>query len=90
MDICRANKFIYIDFQHEIFYISKDINTILELEDVLKGCVYGIVGEEKGGKLIQVEYGYDNEPVLMTSILGTFVHLDYLLTAKPYYKIIEI
>lgn len=91
MDICKAKKFVFHQTwkQEDTIYISKDIQSIIDINPNLIG-VFAVIDTESGEKMFTVEYDYSGEPIIMGGIFGCFVHFDYFMKQYPYTKIVYL
>lgn len=90
MDIAKAKFFVYHDdlhiaFQDQTIYISKEIQPILDKSKYGIG-VYGVVDTPAGEKMIKVEFDYQGEPILMCTMMGTFLHFDTFMQSYQQVK----
>lgn len=79
MDIANAKEFIllhdYTSKSDNKIYISKDIHKLIEMNDGKLFGVYGVIDTEDGEKLIETDFAYSGEPILMR----VFLHKKYFL-----------
>lgn len=87
MDISVAKKFVFHKCwgDEDIIYISKTLQPIIDINEDLIG-VYSVIDTESGEKMMNVEYAYDGEPIIIGGILGTFLHFDYFMKSYTYTK----
>lgn len=90
MDIAKAKFFVWHDLDENIIYTSKSLEPIKEKNRFFPISVYGVVPTESGDKMIKVEMGNHNEPMLIGGLLGTFLHWDYFDKAYHNLKRIEL
>jgi len=82
MEISKALYFYYIPVMHRnAIYRSNDLSRITGLDDAARHYigVYGVVDTEAGNRLFSVEANYSGEPILMPTMMGTFLHEDSFL-----------
>ena len=77
MDIANAKFFVWHDLNNGIIYTSKSLEPIQARNRFFPISVYGVVPTESGDKMISVELGFQQTPVLIGGIMGTFVHWEY-------------
>lgn len=83
MDKERAKEFIYYDYDNDIIYISKDVQSLIELSpehDLV--WIYAVVDTETGEKLFNMDFAYSGEPIIMRVFLHKKYFMDYHWTAK--------
>lgn len=90
MDIALAKEFIllndYSDTQDGTIYVSKDIHKLIEMNDNTLIGIYGVIDTEDGEKLLETDFAYSGEPILMR----TFLHKKYFFDHYWNRKIINI
>ena len=74
MDVAKAKKFIYVNYDADIVFESKNLETILEYASDIKE-VFAVVETATGNKLFYMDYGYDREPIIMR----VFIHYDFFM-----------
>lgn len=83
MDKERAKEFIYYDDDNNIIYISKDVQTLIELNPRHNLIwIYAVVDTENGEKLFEMDFAYSGEPIIMRVFLHKKYFMDYHWTAK--------
>ena len=83
MDKERAKEFIYYDDDNNIIYISKDVQTLIELNPRHNlNWIYAVVDTENGEKLFEMDFAYSGEPIIMRVFLHKKYFMDYHWTAK--------
>ena len=78
MDAALAKEFIllhdYLDSDNKI-YISKDLSKLLEINRGNLLGIYGVIDTDDGEKLMEMDFSYSGEPILMR----VFLHKEYFL-----------
>lgn len=65
------------------FYISKDVQTLIELNPRHNLIwIYAVVDTENGEKLFEMDFAYSGEPIIMRVFLHKKYFMDYHWTAK--------
>ena len=83
MDKERAKEFIYYDDDNNIIYISKEVQTLIELNPRHNLIwIYAVVDTENGEKLFEMDFAYSGEPIIMRVFLHKKYFMDYHWTAK--------
>lgn len=88
MDIAKAKEFLYVPENEKKFYISKDLWKLIEMSGKrgLKYCIYAILETESGDTLMNMDWSYSNEPIIM----DRFIHLNYFLKHYWFKDIIKL
>ena len=72
MDIALAKEFIllndYSDVKDNKLYVSKDIHKLMEMNDNTLIGIYGVIDTEDGEKLLETDFSYSGEPILMRTL----------------------
>lgn len=82
MDKEKAKEFIFIDNIEDKIYISKNLDSLIELNDGSLIGIYAVVDTEGGEKLFEMDFAYSGEPIIMR----VFLHKKYVM---DYYHYIE-
>lgn len=76
MDKAYAKEFIFLDYlATNKIYISKDLDKLLEINKGRLIGIYGVIDTENGEKLMEMDWSYGGEPILMR----VFVHKKYFM-----------
>jgi hypothetical protein len=78
MDKERAKEFLFDCPNTNKFYISKNLQTLLDMNDGDLYFIYAVVETESGDTLMNMDWSYSGEPIIM----GRFIHKDYLIKYK--------
>ena len=83
MDKEKAKEFIYYDNDNDIIYISKDVQTLIDIHPLHSlTWIYAVVDTENGEKLFEMDFAYSGEPIIMRVFLHKKYYMDYHHTAK--------
>lgn len=82
----RAKKFLFCDLDSRKLYVSKDLQTLLDLNAKSLIDVYAIVETESGDTLCNMDWAYSGEPIIM----GRFIHLKYFLDHYWNFDIVNV
>ena len=90
MDKEKAKAFLF-DATHDTtyrntLYKSKDLQKLLDMNDGELFFIYAIVETESGDTLMNMDWSYSGEPIIM----GRFIHLDYFLKYHWNKKVIDL
>lgn len=90
MDKEKAKAFLF-DATHNsgycrCIYKSKDIQKLLDMNDGELFFIYAIIETESGDMLMNMDWSYNQEPIIM----GRFIHLDFFLKYHWNKKLIDI
>ena len=90
MDKEKAKAFLY-DATHgnddcKSMYKSKDLQRLLDMNNGKLIFIYAIIETESGETLMNMDWSYSNEPIIM----DRFIHLDYFLEYHWNKKIIDL
>lgn len=87
MDKEKAKEFIYYDDENNIIYISKDVQTLIDIHPFHDlSWIYAVVDTENGEKLFEMDFAYSGEPIIMR----VFLHKKYFIEYHWDAKIIEL
>ena len=90
MDKEKAKAFLY-DATHggdnrKVLFVSKDLQRLLDLNNGELFFVYAIIDTESGETLMNMDWSYSQEPIIMRR----FIHLDYFLKYHSNCKVINL
>lgn len=90
MDKEKAKAFLF-DATHGgnnrmTLYKSKDLQKLLDLNNGELFFIYAIIDTESGETLMNMDWSYSNEPI----IIRRFIHLDYFLKYHWNKKVIDL
>lgn len=90
MDKEKAKAFLF-DATHEhdgckTLYKSKDLQKLIDMNNGDLFFIYAIIETESGDTLMNMDWSYSGEPIIM----GRFIHLDYFLKYHWNKKIITL
>jgi len=83
MDKEKAKEFIFIDNIEDKIYISKNLDTLIELNDGSLIGIYAVVDTESGEKLFEMDFAYSGEPIIMRVFLHKKYFMDYYHYIEP-------
>lgn len=71
MEVSKAKEFIILEdyYDNNYFIISKDLDKILEITNNSLAGVFGIIDTEDGEVLMEMDWSYAGEPILMRRFL---------------------
>lgn len=72
MDVARAKYFLFNPNGGRKAYITRDLQSILDLNDNSLIRVYAVIETEEGEVLCDMDFAYSGSPIIM----GRFMHLD--------------
>lgn len=76
MDKEKAKEFIFLDLWHdEKIYISKDLQTLIDMNEGTLDSIYAVVDTENSEKLFEMDFAYSGEPIIMRA----FLHKDFFM-----------
>ena len=67
-------------------YKSKDLQRLLDMNDGELFFIYAIIDTESGETLMNMDWSYSEEPLIM----GRFIHLEYFLKYHWDKKVIDL
>ena len=90
MDKEKAKAFLF-DATHgknhcKTLYKSKDLQRLLDMNDGKLFFIYAIIDTESGETLMNMDWSYSEEPI----IIGRFIHLEYFLKYHWNKKVIDL
>ena len=78
MDTAKAKEFIFLDlWNDEKIYISKDLQTLIDMNDGSLNSIYAVVDTESGEKLFDMDFAYSGEPIIMRVFLHKKFFMDH-------------
>lgn len=77
---------MYAPEEDKKIYVSKDLQKLLDLSDNRLINVYAILETESGDTLMNMDWSYSGEPIIM----DRFIHLEYYLDHYWFKKIIRL
>lgn len=78
MDTAKAKEFIFLDiWNDEKIYISKDLQTLIDMNDGSLTSIYAVVDTESGEKLFDMDFAYSGEPIIMRVFLHKKFFMDH-------------
>lgn len=78
MDTAKAKEFIFLDlWNDEKIYISKDLQTLIDMNDGSLTSIYAVVDTESGEKLFEMDFAYSGEPIIMRVFLHKKFFMDH-------------
>jgi hypothetical protein len=78
MDTAKAKEFIFLDLcNDEKIYISKDLQTLIDMNDGSLNSIYAVVDTESGEKLFDMDFAYSGEPIIMRVFLHKKFFMDH-------------
>lgn len=89
MDIIKAKAFLYAPVDSDTMYMSKDLWELIDLcgdKRNLKYQIFGIIETESGDTLMNLDWSYSGEPIIM----DRFIHLKYYLDYHWTKKLVEL
>jgi hypothetical protein len=75
MDKEKAKEYLFYDNLEEKIYISKNIDSLIELNEGSLAGIYAVVDTDNGEKLFEMDFAYSGEPIIMR----VFLHKDYFM-----------
>jgi len=78
MDKEKAKEYLFDDQKSHKIYISKDLQKLIDMNDGDLPFIYAVIETESGDTLMNMEWSYSGEPIIMRR----FIHKDYLLKYK--------
>lgn len=71
MEVSKAKEFIILEdyYDNPSFIVSKDLDKILEITNNSLVGVFGIIDTEDGEVLMEMDWSYAGEPILMRRFL---------------------
>lgn len=71
METSKAKEFIILEdyYGNESFIISKDLDKILEITNNSLSGVFGVIDTDNGEVLMEMDWSYAGEPILMRRFL---------------------
>ncbi len=88
MDKERAKEFLFdadIIDENKI-YISKDLQTLMDMNEGRLISIFAVVETESGDTLMYMDWAYSGEPIIM----GRFLHKDFFLDANSNQEVVNI
>ncbi len=67
-------------------FISKDLQSLLDMNDGELFFIYAIIDTESGETLMNMDWSYSGEPIIM----DRFIHLEYFLKYHWDKKVIDL
>ena len=77
MDKEKAKEFIFYEILEDKIYVSKNIDSLIELNDGSIIGIYAVVDTENGEKLFEMDFAYSGEPIIMRVFLHKAYFMDY-------------
>lgn len=78
MDTAKAKEFIFLDlWNNDKIYISKDLQTLIDMNDGSLNSIYAVVDTESGEKLFDMDFAYSGEPIIMRVFLHKKFFMDH-------------
>jgi len=78
MDTAKAKEFIFLDLLNdEKIYISKDLQTLIDMNNGSLTSIYAVVDTESGEKLFEMDFAYSGEPIIMRVFLHKKFFMDH-------------
>ncbi len=78
METVKAKEFLFDSPKRHKIYISKDLQKLIDMNDGELFFIYAVIETESGDTLMNMEFSYSGEPIIM----GRFIHKDFLLKYK--------
>lgn len=86
MDKERAKGFLYAPEEGKKICVSKDLQKLLDLSDNRLINIYAILETESGDTLMNMDWSYSGEPIIM----DRFIHLEYYLDHYWFKEVIKL
>jgi len=86
MDKERAKEFMYAPDEGKKIYMSKDLQSLLDINGNRLINIYAILETESGDTLMNIDWSYSGEPIIM----DRFIHLEYYLDHYWFKEIIKL
>lgn len=86
MDKERAKEFLLDDDDNGKIYISKDLQTLLDMNGNRLIGIFAVLETESGETLMNMDWDYSGEPIIM----GRFLHKEFFLTANSHQEVVYI
>lgn len=74
----RAKEYLFDDQNSSKIYISKDLQKLMDMNDGKLYFIYAVVETESGDTLMNMEWSYSGEPIIMFR----FIHKEFFLKYK--------
>lgn len=78
METVKAKEFLFDSPKRNKIYISKDLQKLMDMNDGELFFIYAVIETESGDTLMNMDFSYSREPIIM----GRFLHKDFLLKYK--------
>ena len=74
----KAKEYLFDDKNSHKIYISKDLQKLMDMNDGELFFIYAVVETESGDTLMNMEWSYSGEPIIMRR----FIHKEYFIKYK--------
>jgi len=88
MDKERAKEFLFDAeiINEDKIYISKDLQTLIDMNNGRLIGIFGVLETESGETLMNMDWAYDGEPIIM----DRFIHKEFFLEANSNKEVVHI
>lgn len=90
MDKEKAKEYIFLDTIDwsctNKIYVSKDLDTLIKMNDGSLISIYAVVDTESGENLFEMDFDYCGEPIIMRR----FIHKEFFLKWHDHLEVVNV